>query len=428
MPELFRDRARPHPSFAAAVSAGGGAVVAIGVFLVAIDVYIDKRDGWRGALPFVALAVLAIGALFVTPRAVHPGAVSALVLSVPAVYGFLVFPSTDSFADARIFFVLTIATWALLFVVPNSRGRPVLLGLAAALLYVWVVGEVADTDEYFATPEVGVQDAPDAQLAAFGAQETTIDDLDPSDPLYPLAESCASGDLGACDDLWSESDVGSEFEEFAESCGGDPTATFPCDRSTEFDDGFTELEEDPLGVTPLGQQDDKALEIGLVSLLFGAAYLGALLLLDRRGARAIATAFVIPAIAALVVAAAALGTASDSAIVGGLITFLIGIAIGVVGFTGHDRRFTTWGGGVMASVGALIVAGDVAPTPSPFTEDLDLIETGAIVLAFGVVVIALAWLAQRLLETPRQPVDNTAEPPPVPPAGDDRWAPPGPPN
>jgi hypothetical protein len=422
--DLFRDRVRPQPSFAAALSAGGGVVVGIGVFLVALDVYIDEGDGWRGALPFVALMAVATATLFVTPRAVHPGAVSALVLSVPAVYGFLVFPSTDSFADARVFFVLTIATWSLLFVVPNSRGRPVLLGLAAALLYVWVVGEVADTGDYFAAPVESESSDTAYQLAAFGAQETTIDDLDQSDPLYPLAESCDAGDLAACDELWSESDVGSEFERFAESCGGDPTATYPCDRSSGFDDGLTELEDDPLEVTPLGQQDDRELEIGLVSLIFGAAYLAALLVLDQRGVRAIATAFVIPAVGALVVAAAALGTATDSAIVGGLITFLIGIVIGIVGFAGGDRRFTAWGGGVMASVGALIVAGDVAPTPSPFTEDLDLIDTGAVVFAFGVVVIALGWLAHRLLDAPRDRAANVVAEPDPP--TDDLWAPPGP--
>ncbi len=438
---LERFRGRPRPSLATALSASGGIIVWIGVMLIALDVYADGNDGWTGALFFVGLTLVALSILAFAPDSTHSGSfgevvlsassVSALVLSIPAVYGFLIFPGAESFGDVRWFFVLTIVTWAILFTVSNSRGRPILFGLAAALLYLWILGEVADTDAYVADPipsppiasPAAVLDgmrgetaiATTAEPAGFTEQDVTLDSLDPSDPLYPLAVDCSEGDFAACDELWESSEPGSDFEAFAESCGGDSTATYPCllsgeNLDDEFDDELEEDLDDPLDATPLGNQDDQALEIGLVSLGFGAVYLAAIHLLDRRARRAIATALVIPAVAALVTAASALGQETGSAIAGGLITLAVGLAIGVVGWfgtaAGIDRRFMTWGGGVTASIGALIVAADVAPEPSA-SDNVDLIGAGLVVGAFGLAVVLLAWGVHHLLE--RTP-DNGIEP------------------
>jgi hypothetical protein len=38
--------------------------------------------------------------------------------------------------------------------------------------------------------------------------------------LSGLADACGGGDMAACDDLWVDSDVGSDLEAFAETCGG----------------------------------------------------------------------------------------------------------------------------------------------------------------------------------------------------------------
>ena len=88
-------------------------------------------------------------------------------------------------------------------------------------------------------------------------------------------------------------------------------------------------------------------------------------------------------------------------------TVVIGIAIGVVGWLGTDRRFTTWGGGAIASVGAFIVAADVAPNPGSSVDNPDLIGTGFVVIAFGLAVIGLAWAAGARARVP--PVLATAE-------------------
>jgi hypothetical protein len=415
---------RPTPSFGDALAAGGGILVWVGLLLIALDVTNDGDDGLAGALIFGLLAAVSIVTLGYASPDVRPAPMTTLVLAIPTAYAFLIFPNADSFGDIRLFFILTIATYALLFAFSTARGRPVLLGLAAALLYVWVLGEVADTGDYFsepipATPFAMEREGFDAHVASFPSQD--LDQLDPTDPLYPLAEACAQGDYDACDSLWTEAESGSEFEAFAEACGGDPGRTFPCSESSAFDDfGDDSIDgpTDPLDVTPLGNQDDNALEIGLASLLFGAAYLAAVRTLDVWRANALATALVLPAIAALVAAAAALGDASSSAIFGGLLTFAFGVGIGVVGYLGVDRRFSTWGGALTASVGALIIAADVAPTGSD-TSDGNLTTSGFIVLAFGFGVVLLGlgaryWLQQTRSETPPPAPDEPSEPDALP--------------
>jgi hypothetical protein len=432
-------------------------LVWLGVFLVALDVYARSGDGYTGALIFVGLGAMGIVALYAAPDATRPGAVAVVVASVPTIYGFLIFPSADSFADIRLFLALTIATWALLFAFSSSRGRPILVALVAIVLWLWMVGEVANTDAYFAAPipsptyatpgawldaVQGGDDAtgtPRIEAASFGSQQVTIDDLDPGDPLYPLAQTCASGDDQACDELWNRSEPGSPFEQFASTCGGSTDRSFPCaeessgtsdddlgDDVDDFEGDIEQFDESPLSVDPFGsqQQTNRTLEIGLVSLGFGALYLAAVRLLDQRRLTALGTAFVVPAVAALITAAGALGDKTNSAIWGGLITAALGLGIGVVGFAGVDRRFTTWTGGAMASVGALIVAADVSPEPHPSGDNLDLIGPGLVVLAFGLLVVAVGWVVHRALE--RRGVGTPPSAPPAPGPSDPWAAPPGP--
>ena len=38
--------------------------------------------------------------------------------------------------------------------------------------------------------------------------------------LAALAQSCSSGDMAACDDLWLDTDAGGVLEAYAETCGG----------------------------------------------------------------------------------------------------------------------------------------------------------------------------------------------------------------
>ena len=57
-----------------------------------------------------------------------------------------------------------------------------------------------------------------------------------NDRIDDLRDSCASGDMAACDDLYRTSDVGSDEEEFGLTCGGRTDGTVSC---TGLEDGFT---------------------------------------------------------------------------------------------------------------------------------------------------------------------------------------------
>ena len=119
---------------------------------IAADIAIgDGSDfeGELGAFVFLALAIVGFVALLFLPAATHPAFVAANVISVPAFFGLLLLPETDSFTDVRLFIVLTILGWTFCFFTPGVRGRPIFVALAALLLFFWVIGEVSDVDDVF---------------------------------------------------------------------------------------------------------------------------------------------------------------------------------------------------------------------------------------------------------------------------------------
>jgi hypothetical protein len=72
------------------------------------------------------------------------------------------------------------------------------------------------------TPPEGDIDPPD-DFDDPGSDDPGSDgsDAGSDDPaLGALSDSCGAGDMAACDDLWLDSDVGSDLEAFAETCGG----------------------------------------------------------------------------------------------------------------------------------------------------------------------------------------------------------------
>jgi hypothetical protein len=69
--------------------------------------------------------------------------------------------------------------------------------------------------------DIGLPD--DSGTDDSGTDDSGTDDSDAGsdDPaLSDLSDACGSGDMAACDDLWLDTDVGSDLEAFAETCGG----------------------------------------------------------------------------------------------------------------------------------------------------------------------------------------------------------------
>ena len=100
---------------------------------------------------------------------------------------------------------------------------------------------------------------------------------------------------------------------------------------------------------------------------------------------------------------------------GGLLAMAAGFVLGAVGYLSR-RRFTTWFGGFLASVGAIVIAGDVSPLEDAADSDSpDLISSGLIVALFGVIVVAIAFLVARLQRAAGGSTDATTPSQPTPP-------------
>ena len=73
---------------------------------------------------------------------------------------------------------------------------------------------------------VALEDARDRPARAAVAAQAVVDldalarDLGDDPQLDALAEECFDGDPSSCDDLYRDSDVGSDYEEYGGTCGG----------------------------------------------------------------------------------------------------------------------------------------------------------------------------------------------------------------
>jgi hypothetical protein len=97
----------------------------------------------------------------------------------------------------------------------------------------------------------------------------------------------------------------------------------------------------------------------------------------------------VPTIAA---PAEVLGNAAHHLWVGGLLTFVAGVGFALVGEIG-GRRFTTWAGGAFIALGVYTFAGDVTNFQDSFdTTNVKLVRPALIANAFGVALVAFAWV------------------------------------
>ncbi|HTK15751.1 MAG TPA: hypothetical protein VL769_05110 [Acidimicrobiia bacterium] len=430
----LRASERNAPAASDAVAFAGGLGIAVGVLLLSVDLFTHDHGRWPGIALFASLVAIGYLALGLLPRETHPAAITLVVAGVPGALGWWILPHAHRFADIRPFLILTIVVWAACFFVPRTRGRTIFVAAVALLFWLWILGEVAGTDAYSAAPIPSPPAHTTFSLSALHA-DVSIGDLDPSNPLYPIALQCNAGIGSACDTLYDQSEPGSNYEEFADTCANREPAGSG-DQCADLEGGFGS-QTPPFGTTPFGTtpspfpggfgtvgagSSDKSLEIGFVSLLFGIAYVGALSVLDRQRWHGLATAFVIPGFVALFTGTEVLGNAAHHVWVGGLLTLAAGIAVALVGDFG-GRRFTTWAGGVFGAFGVYLFAGDVTNFKKSFSAiDPNISRPAWITIAFGVGLVALAWVIANVRSqyagpagrSPLEPPDAPPPPPPTP--------------
>lgn len=366
--ESWRAAERGTPWASHALAAAGGVLLVLGVAIVGLDSVADDGSGTLGATLCLLLVAAALLVLMVAPPVFAAACIAVIATAVPIGAAFAVFPSVDEASELRAFFAISIIGWLVCVLFFGSRGRPVLAALVLIALFTWALFEVNDWGE--------------STGGTIGPVVTTPFGTD------PFGEDSGS-------DFQFEDDLDFQFED-------------------DFDSQFPDIEES------FEEGDDRALETGLVSLVFAIVYLGALGVLDRSGRRGFAVAFVLPGIAALVIAITALGGETESALAGGLFAIIGGVVLIYVGSPAR-RRFTIWFGAAMATVGALLIAGDFTdPRVDLFGsgEGIDLVGFGVLTAVFGAIVVLAAEPLRRLLGEPEhgdEPVvtpERAMEPPP----------------
>jgi hypothetical protein len=193
-----------------------------------------------------------------------------------------------------------------------------------------------------------------------------------------------------------------------------PLGVYEEDFVSGSDDGFTEdpFAEDPFAEDPFAGDvlddgisvPDEAEEpdwgaVGIASLLVAGTYWAGVALLDRRGMQGVATAAIVPATLALPFGLVMLGVELEEIVAIGVLTSAAGVLVGWSGIAGR-RRFTVWFGAFVATVGVLLVAGDVTDRTIGDDDENGGVIFGVIAMAFGAAAAAGAVFLGRALGEP----------------------------
>jgi hypothetical protein len=142
----WRAERRPEAGFAHALGAAAAAFAFFATNALVIKVTSDDATGPGVGFNMVLLAVAFVaGAQIAGP--VRSACMTAIVLAVPAIWGFAFFGSGQATGgDLRGFYILTILSYAALYLLVWTKGRGIVLGLALLVFVLWIVGEVQGLD------------------------------------------------------------------------------------------------------------------------------------------------------------------------------------------------------------------------------------------------------------------------------------------
>ena len=317
---------RPEPRLWVSVAGAGCLMAVTGLIAIAGDAQVDDSGDVGSTAPGILIFLLVVSAGYLlmqfareTPAAT--AGVTAVVLGMPLLAYFVTFDESDTPPlSVEAILGLPALVWLVSYVVGPGRGRPLLL--AAGLIFGWlfVVQVVEDP--------------------------TNAGSLAP-----PLVEGEVFGDP-------FDDSVG---DGYADSIGAGG------------------LPEDEYGYS----DEPSWTTVGLVSLVFGAGYLAATRLLDRRGHAGTATSFVVAGHIALPIGLAYLADSLELAGTG--VAFVV--AGGLIGWLGAvgGRRFTTIIGALEMIFGLYLVVGDAM-------EGSSTTGVGFTLFALGGVIVGLAHL------------------------------------
>ncbi|MDD9369841.1 MAG: hypothetical protein PV358_07005 [Acidimicrobiales bacterium] len=333
---------RPEPRLWVSVAGAGCLMAVTGLIAIAGDAQVDDSGDVGSTTPGILIFLLVVSAGYLlmqfareTPAAT--AGVTAVVLGMPLLAYFLTFDESDTPPlSVEAILGLPALVWLVSYVVGPGRGRPLLL--AAGLIFGWLF-----------------------------AVQVVEDPTDTGSLAPPVVEGGVFGD--PFDDSYDDS-IGDGYDD-------------------SFDDSYDDSFDDSIGAGRLpedeyGSSDEPSwTTVGLVSLVFGAGYLVATRLLDRRGHAGTATSFVVAGHIALPIGLAYLADSLELAGTG--VAFVV--AGGLIGWLGAvgGRRFTTIIGALEMIFGLYLVVGDAM-------EGSSATSIGFTLFALGGVIVGLAHL------------------------------------
>lgn len=381
--------AREFPWLGTSLAGTGGLLVTFGVAVLGAEwgTTGDDYQRWPGILLATATLVAATVLARRLVGTARSAATSCIAATVPVLAAFVVF-DTNSFGydEFRLVELLAIVGWLAYTFLGPARSRALWLGLALLTVWVFALGEAAGGDAGFGGPYLSgpIVVGPTFDSGAYESSDPDVFDTD------------LDGD--GIDDVDDPDTDGDGIDDFS-----DPT---PFGDSFGIDESDEEFGDSEFGDSEYAEPPDRRLAIALVSGAIGIAYLLALRRCDRRGRRALGTAFAVTAAHALVTGLIAWGAFLESEGAAGFFAVVAGIFIAWAG--AGSRRFTTWFGVATASFGALLIAGD-STVGSATADSGSTIQFGLLTIAFGVGLAALAVVLARALREPGATRPATAE-------------------
>ncbi|HKY65069.1 MAG TPA: hypothetical protein VJM49_01800, partial [Acidimicrobiales bacterium] len=341
-----------------AIAAVGCALAVIGLFVISGDAQAGDGDGEGSPVTGIVLSLLVVAAGYALMQLLReaPAAsagVTAVILGLPGLAFFLTV-DVDDVPPFSLEAVLGLPAlvWGVSYVVGPGRGRPVLLGFALVFAWLFVLQVVEDPFE-------------DLRPGSLFGGDVVVEEIPES------GVDDGFGDPGFDDDF------------------GDPT----------FDDDFGDPTfDDDVSQTEVVDAGPSASTIGWLSVVFGAGYLVAARVLDRRRLAGAGTPFVLAGHVALIFGLLVLSDELGAAGIG-VALIVAGVLVSRLGAV-SGRRVTTVIGAAEIGIGAVSVLGDAL-------EDASATSVGT---AFFLTGAAVAALAQVLHVSTREPDQTTPGP------------------
>jgi len=151
-PSPFRWRLEHRPDTRFGHAAGGVAGALVVAAMIAFVAAIDNDDPQvAGVVLSIVVLVAAVFAGYWQRGPIRSAAVTAIVLTFPALWTFAVIGDGDGTkaSDVRLVFILITVSYLAMYLLTWTRGRGVLLGGALFVAATWIVYEVADPSTGF---------------------------------------------------------------------------------------------------------------------------------------------------------------------------------------------------------------------------------------------------------------------------------------